>query len=348
MKLLINSLLLVLSALLTGCGGGAGETVPPDPILAVPPNTLVGCPVSHPPLLQIPKDIVIESGGLTGLITEHGAGEAGRLTRVNLQTGALQTLVCGFLAPEAFAVTPDGATAWVLESFTGLDIQQNNRLFKVDLPTVTAVMFADKFFHTEGMALEAGALSAVIVTYAHAGEISRINLATAQTGPSTTPTTTTTTTTTTNGNIGITQQGITPLINGLSYPEGIAVSALNGRYAWVAQGTTNLVSKIDLLDGRIMVSFLGIVNPQRIVLETGEGSALVTGGDTGTLFRLNLSDGTVTTLLLGLRRPQGLALEANGNIAWVVEECAGLARVDLSANPPSRTILVATDGCVPE
>lgn len=346
MKLLINGLLLVLSALLTGCGGGGGETVPPDPILAVPPNTLVGCPVTHPPLLQIPKDIVIESGGLTGLITEHGAGEAGRLTRVNLQTGALLTLVCGFLAPEGFAVTPDGATAWVLESFTGLDIQQNNRLFKVDLPAVTAVMFADKFFHTEGIALEAGALSAVIVTYTQAGVISRIDLTTPQTVPPTTPTTTTTTTT--NGNIGITQQGVTPLIKGLSYPEGIAVSALNGRYAWVTQGSTNLVSKIDLVEGKVIISFRGIDIPQRIVLEAGEETALVTGGDLGALFRLNLSNGAVTTLVSGLNHPQGLALEVNGSIAWVIEECAGLTRIDLSANPPSRTILVAVDGCVPD
>ena len=178
-------------------------------------------------------------------------------------------------------------------------------------------MFADKFFHTEGIALEAGGLSALVVSYAHGGMIARVDLTAPQVDP---PRTNpgTTTTTTTNGDIGVTRQGVTPLVKGLSYPEGIVVSALSPHRIWVAQGFTNLVSWIDLGTGRIILSLPWIGEnppslplPQRIVLEAGEASALVTS-EPGTLFRLNLNNGAVTALVTGLGRPQGLALEANG------------------------------------
>lgn len=338
-----NSLFLVFFTLLTGCGGGSGDlplssssTAPVPPAVEIPATVPVvadtpvaaptittgdalamrsaGCEVEHPDPLLLPKEIVIEPDGLTALITEHGEGVAGRLSRVDLHTGRIQTIVSGMTAPEGVALAQDGKTAWVLESFTASNAGQNNRLLKVDLATCSFVVVAEKFHHTEGIVLESSGITALAVTGAFSGTISRINLITG---------------------------AISTVIDHLSYPEGIAITA-DGRTAWVTQGFIDTISWVDLASGTVWVNFSWIItNPQRIVLEPGDRTALVTS-ESGSLVRLDLSNGTLQVLASGLNSPQGLALESNGNTLWVVEECAGLTQVDLSKG--SRATLVATNG----
>lgn len=309
----------LLAGLLTTLVGCGGEAVEVDSTAAGHSAVSGECGQDHPPFLTTPKEIVVEPGGATALVTEHGE-ETGRLSRIDLRSGGIRTVVSGLIEPEGLALLPGGKSALVLESFTASGADMNNRLLKIDLERCSISAVAEGFHHTEGIAVETDGGSALAVTHAFEGTLSRINLTTGE---------------------------AIPVITDLAYPEGIAIEP-DGKTAWITQGFTGEVNRVDLVAGMILVSFDDFHDPERIVLEPGGTTALVTD-EHGELIRLNLTTGKTEKILEHLSKPQGLALEENGETVLVVEEeaCSGaIARVDLRSH--TKAWVVSGGGCQEE
>lgn len=275
------------------------------------------CGEAHPPFLTIPKEIVVEPGGASALVTEHGEGVEGRLSRIDLQRSQIETVVSGLTEPEGLALLPDGKSALVLESFTSSGANLNNRLLRIDLAHCGITVVASGFNHTEGIAVEAGGQSALAVTDSFSGTVSRIDLTTGEAAP---------------------------VITDLSYPEGIALDH-DRKTIWITQGFTGEVNRIDLATGTILASFNDFHDPERIVIERSGRTALVTD-EHGELIRLDLDSGKTEKIVGDLSKPMGLALEGDGETVLVVEEeaCSGaVARVDLKKN--TKVWVIPEGGC---
>lgn len=276
------------------------------------------CGGNHPLFLTTPKEIAIEPGEAFVLVTEHGEGVNGRLSRVDLNSGRIQTVVSGLIEPEGLALLPGGREALVLESFTADGANLNNRLLRIDLERCGITVVASGFTHTEGIAVEAGGKSALAVTDSFSGTISRIDLTTGKT---------------------------TPVITDLAYPEGIAIEA-DGRSIWITQGFSGEVNRISLANGATLASFGGFHDPERIAIEPGGATALVTD-EHGELIRLDLITGKTEEIVGDLSKPEGLALEGNGETVLVVVEedaCGAIARVDLRSR--AKTWVVQGKSCM--
>ena len=235
----------------------------------------------------------------TAYVSEWGAG---RMSAINLMTGATSRIAFGLLTPqENLVLDPGGTIAYVAESDPGV-------LAAIDLTNgvVTRVITGLEF--PVGVALTSTGETAY-VSEARAGRITALNLSTGE---------------------------ATTVAGGLGAPNGLALNAAQTVLYFNDRSAGNL-SKVDLRTGQVTTILSGLSGPNSVVLARDESFAYVTESVGGRFWSVDLATGVPLLLTSGLQDPQGLALNADDTVAYVVEfRGTNLTVIDLASRIQTR------------
>ena len=227
---------------------------------------------------------------------------AGRLSAINLMTGATSRIAFGLITPqENMVLDPGGTIAYVAESDPG-------DLAAIDLTNglVTRVITGLDF--PVGVALTSTGETAY-VSEARGGRITALNLSTGE---------------------------ATPVASGLGAPNGLALNAAQTVLYFNDRSAGNF-SKVDLQTGQITTILSGLSGPNSVVLARDESVAYVTESVGGRFWSINLATGVPLLLASGLQDPQGLALNLDDTVAYVVEfRRTSLTVIDVASRVQTR------------
>ncbi|OLC55098.1 MAG: hypothetical protein AUH92_02895 [Acidobacteria bacterium 13_1_40CM_4_69_4] len=223
--------------------------------------------------------------------------QGGRLSAVNLQTGATSIVSYGLRTPqENVVIDATGPTAYVNESDPGT-------LAAIDLATGSVTRVATAFKFPVGLALSPSGNTAY-VGEAHGGQITAVHLSTGET---------------------------TVVASGLASLDGLALDTA-GTTLYLCQRSAGTFAAVDLSTGGLTPIATGLNGPGSVVLGADQTKAYVTETGGGRLLSIDLSTGAQRTVALGLDSPQGLALNGAGTVAYVAElHRTGLTIVDLQS-----------------
>jgi len=209
---------------------------------------------------------------------------AGRLSAVNLTTGATTPVTVGLRTPqENVALDPTGTVAYVAESDPGT-------LAAIDLSNGRVSRVVSGLEFPVGVAITPSGTTAYI-SEARSGQVTLVDLSTG---------------------------AKTPVATGLGAPNGLALNAaLTTLY--VNERSAGKFSSIDLQTGAVTTILSGLIGPNSIVLSHDESTAYLTESGGGRFLKVDLATKTVTILAFNLEDPQGLSIFAGGTIAYIAE-----------------------------
>ncbi len=212
---------------------------------------------------------------------------AGRVSAVNLETGATSRIAFGLRTPqENLVLDPTGMIGYVAESDPGT-------LAAIDLSTGFVTRVATGLDFPVGVALTPDG-STAYVSEARGGRLTAVDLSTGQ---------------------------ATPVATGLGAPNGLALNAAL-TVAYVNERQAGKFSAVDLQTGEVTTIATGLTGPNSVVLSRDETVAYLTesGGSLfGSLLSIDLVTGATATLAVGLSDPQGLSLNATRTVAYIDE-----------------------------
>ncbi|MEK7799972.1 MAG: hypothetical protein AAB297_09115, partial [Acidobacteriota bacterium] len=249
---------------------------------------------------------------------------AGRLSAVNLATGATSVVAYGLRGPqENLVIDASGATAYVNESDAGT-------LAAVDLATGGVTRVASGLDFPVGLALSLYGNTA-FVSEARGGRITALDLSTGQ---------------------------ATLVASGLGSPDGLALDDA-ARTVYFSERVAGRLSALHLGTGAVSVVASGLDAPSSIALDPGGMVAYVTETGGGRLLSIDLATGATRIVSLGLDDPLGLALSAGGTIAYVAELHRGnlavielltgaVSRVGFGLSGPAGVAILMPSGCSSE
>lgn len=119
--------------------------------------------------LTDPEQIVVEPGGRTALVTEYGSGE---LSRIDLITGDITTILTGLNAPSGLQINSGGTIAWLVErTFPESTIVRINLLNPSDL-----IRFPFPLGGATSLAVSSDERVAMVTTYLTKGVLAKVEL----------------------------------------------------------------------------------------------------------------------------------------------------------------------------
>jgi DNA-binding beta-propeller fold protein YncE len=225
------------------------------------------------PMLTEPAKIVLEQGGATALVLE-GKGD---LSRVDLLTGAVTTIVSGFYKPypDSSAATdveiePNGLSALITKDSD----TEPGQLLRADLSSGEITVISSDFVKPAGVALMPGGEQAIVIHQKDNGTVSRVNLETREV-------------TSICSNFGNTS------LSSIAIEPGGATALVGNWGITSVGGWYGGINRINLANGSRTNLASGIM-PYSIVIEPNGTTALVAlGNPYAGLFRMDLATGSM-------------------------------------------------------
>jgi len=216
---------------------------------------------------------------------------AGRMSAINLDTGATSPVTVGLRTPqENVAVDPSGGVAYVAESDPGT-------IAAIDLSTGRVNRVASGLRFPVGVVVTPSGTTAFVSEAGHGdplvpdGRITAVDLSTG---------------------------AVTPIASSLFAPNGMALNAaLTTLY--VNERSAGNFSSVDLATGVVTRIVGGLSGPNSVVLSHDESTAWLTESGGGRLLKVDLATRAVTILASNLQDPQGLQIFAGETEAYIAE-----------------------------
>ncbi len=269
------------------------------------PNKCTSPPCSAPepqvPGLRVPVYLLLEEGGETALVSEQNPSlpQGGELSRVDVRTGQVETLISGLSAPEDFLRI--GNLVYVLEKIAAGNIKE------IDLQTgkILRTVNQQPLMFPTGAILENN--ESILVTERGGGRISRVNL-----------------------NTG----AVTYLAESLRAPSSIVLepgvpnSAIVAEIGTKMDGSDGQLSRVDLVSGKVSLISEGFDFPLGLSFLDNETLLVVEHGGGGSLSKIRIVGPQIPTsnsiiakeVIAGnLGQPQRVAIEPGNQTALVTE-----------------------------